>query len=172
MRIKEIFQSKEINNASWLISGKIMQILLSLIVGMLTARYLGPENYGLIGYGVAFSSFFISLCTLGINNIIVKEFVDNLDDQGIVLGTTLILRMLSSSFSIITLNIIVYFLDKNETLTKTIVFFCSIGLFFQVFDTFNYWFQAQYKSKITAIATFFAYVVISIYKIILLLFGA
>ena len=103
MRIKEIFQSKEINNASWLISGKIMQILLSLIVGMLTARYLGPENYGLIGYGVAFSSFFISLCTLGINNIIVKEFVDNLDDQGIVLGTTLILRMLSSFFSIITL---------------------------------------------------------------------
>lgn len=172
MRIKEIFQSKEINNASWLISGKIMQILLSLIVGMLTARYLGPENYGLIGYGVAFSSFFISLCTLGINNIIVKEFVDNLDDQGIVLGTTLILRMLSSFFSIITLNIIVYFLDKDETLTKTIVFFCSIGLFFQVFDTFNYWFQAQYKSKITAIATFFAYMVISIYKIILLLFGA
>ena len=57
MRIKEIFQSKEINNASWLISGKIMQILLSLIVGMLTARYLGPENYGLIGYGVAFYIF-------------------------------------------------------------------------------------------------------------------
>ena len=172
MKIKNIFQSKETKNASWLTSGKIMQMLLSLIIGMLTARYLGPKNYGIINYGMACVSFFISLCTLGINNIIVKEFIDNPNDQGVILGSTLVLRALFSLFSIIILNIIIRILDKDDFFTKIIVFLCSIGLFFQIFDTFNYWFQARYQSKITAIATFIAYVITSGYKIILLLFGA
>lgn len=171
MKIKNIFQSKETKNASWLISGKIIQMLLSLIIGMLTARYLGPKNYGLISYGMACVSFFTSFCTLGINNIIVKEFIDNPNDQGVVLGSTLVLRALSSFFSIIVLNIIIKILDKDDFFTKIIVFLCSIGLFFQIFDTFNYWFQARYQSKITVISTFIAYTITSGYKIILLLLG-
>ena len=64
-------KSKESKNAMWLIGGRVAQMVLSLFVGVLSARYLGPANYGTINYATALVSFFMSFCTLGINSIIV-----------------------------------------------------------------------------------------------------
>ena len=65
-----------VKNAGWMIAGKIVQMLIGFVVGLLTARYLGPGNYGLINYAGAYTTFFAAICTLGINSVIVKEFVD------------------------------------------------------------------------------------------------
>mgnify|MGYP003295132964 CR=1 FL=1 len=37
-----------VSNAMWDIGGKALLMVLTLVVGMLTARYLGPSNYGII----------------------------------------------------------------------------------------------------------------------------
>lgn len=168
-KIKAIVKNKESKNALWLIGGKVAQMMLSLFVGILSARYLGPSNYGLISYGSAFVSFFMSFCTLGINSVIVKEFYDNPDEQGKAIGSTIVLRLLSSICSSVMIVAISCVLDYGQWETVIIVALCSVSLVFHVFDTINYWFQSQYKSKLTAIATFVAYVATSIYKIILLI---
>ena len=56
--IKKKLANKEIKNAGWLIGGRIFQMLLSLVVGVLTARFLGPQNFGVINYAAAFTSLF------------------------------------------------------------------------------------------------------------------
>ena len=53
----KFLKAKESQNAMWLIGGKVIQMILSLFVGVISARYLGPSNYGLISYGVALTSF-------------------------------------------------------------------------------------------------------------------
>ena len=63
MKFGRVLKNKEIKNAGWLIGGRIVQMGLSLIVGVLTARYLGPDNYGLISYGGAYVAFF-PLCVI------------------------------------------------------------------------------------------------------------
>ena len=84
--IKKIIQrfgnNKEAKNASWLIGGRIAQMVLSFFVSILTARYLGPSNYGIISYVNAYVAFFTSLCTLGINSVIIKDFVEKPQEQG------------------------------------------------------------------------------------------
>ena len=60
-------------NASWLIAGKIIQSLINLVVGLLTARYLGPGNYGLISYAAAYTTFFNAFCTLGIKAYVLRN---------------------------------------------------------------------------------------------------
>ena len=89
-------KSKESKNASWLIAGKVVQMLLSVFVSILTARYLGPSNYGLISYGTAYTTFFTALCGLGINAIIIKNFVDHPDEQGEAIGSALLMRFAHS----------------------------------------------------------------------------
>ena len=84
-------KAKETKNAVWLISGKVAQMILSLFVGVISARYLGPSNYGLISYGSAMVSFFMSFCTLGINSIIVKDFFDYPEEQGKTLGSAIMM---------------------------------------------------------------------------------
>ena len=41
---------KVASNAKWIIICKVIQSLLQLVIGMLSARYLGPANYGIINY--------------------------------------------------------------------------------------------------------------------------
>ena len=95
---------------------------------------------------------------MGINNVIVKDFIDHPDEQGTAIGSTFAARALSSFLSAIMIIAVVSVVDKNEPITIAVVALCSIALVFQVMDSFNYWFQAQYKSKMTAIAILIAYI--------------
>lgn len=171
MNIIRILKSKETRNAGWLIGGRVVQMLLSLVVGIITARYLGPGNYGLISYGTAYVTFFTSLCTLGLTSVIVKDLVDDPDHQGQSLGTSIFLRIVSSVLAMIFIVGIVFVIDASEPLTITVVALCSLGLVFRAFEMFNYWFQAQYRSKVTAVVTLIGYVATSAYKIVLLAMG-
>ena len=46
-----------ISNTAWIISGQIIQMLISFVISMLTARYLGPTNYGVLNYSASYLSF-------------------------------------------------------------------------------------------------------------------
>lgn len=170
-RISGILRSREAKNTGWLVGGRIIQMALSLVIGVITARFLGPANYGLINYGAAFVTFFNSLCTLGLNSVIVKNFVDHPDDQGTTIGTSLVLRLISSITSAAMIIGIAMLLDGDEPMTVAVVALCSLGAVFHIFETFNYWFQYKYKSKVTSIATLSAYAVTAGYRIVLLVLG-
>lgn len=170
-KLKDILLgSKEFKNASWLIAGRVIHMLLAFVISIFTTRYLGPASFGTINYATAFVAFFTSLCTLGINSVIIKDFVDNPNDQGKTIGTTLFLRLISSALSAIMIVTIVFFVDYGERETLLVTALCSAALIFQTADTINYWFQAQYKSKVTAIATLAAYIATATYRIVLLIF--
>lgn len=160
---------KEARNAIWLISGRVIQMVISFFVSVLTARYLGPSNYGIINYAGAYVAFFSSLCTLGINYVIIKDFVDSSNEQGTTLGTSLILRIVSGLCSILMTVGIVSIVDKGDYTILVVVTLSSVALIFQAFDTINYWFQFHYQSKVTAIATLVAYIITATYRIILLI---
>lgn len=166
--VQKFKNNKEAKNASWLIGGKIAQMVLSFFVSILTARYLGPSNYGTISYVNTYVAFFTSLCTLGINSVIIKDFVEKPQEQGEAVGTTLAMRFISSFLSVIMIMCIVNVVDHDEPTTIVVAALCSVSLLFQVFDTFNYWFQSRYESKITSIVTFVAYAATALYRLVLL----
>ena len=71
----DTIKRKFFSNTSWLILQQLYSMVLSLIVGAISARYLGPSNYGLINYGASFVAFFTSISTLGFDSVIVTEIV-------------------------------------------------------------------------------------------------
>lgn len=158
-------------NACWMIAGRVAQMFISLIVGLLTARYLGPSNYGLINYATAYTSFFMAFCTLGINSVLVKEFVDHPEDEGRIIGSTLVMRAVSSFCSAAVIIWLVSRLEPDEPTTIVVTALCSLSLLFHIFETFNYWFQSKMRSKVTAIASLAAYTVTAAYKVVLLILG-
>ncbi len=169
--LRKIKKNRVIRNAGWIIGGKLANKVLAFVVGIFAARYLGPSNYGLINYASAYATFFASLCTLGINNVIVKNFVDHPAQEGETIGTTLLLRVLSSLLSALAMIGIVSVVDMGERLTIVVTALYSIGLVFQVFDTLNYWFQTRLQSKYSALAELASYAAMSVYKIVLLALG-
>lgn len=169
--LNKLFKNRTAKNAGWLIFGRIAQMVISLFVGTITARYLGPSNYGLIGYAGSYSAFFMAFCTLGINSLLVKELVQNPKQEGEILGTALLLRIISSICSVFIIFCIVSVVDAGEKTTVLVVLLCNISTIFNAFEIFNFWFQSKLKSKVTAIVSLIAYIVTAIYKIILLILG-
>ena len=167
-KVVGLLKNKVTKNAGWLIFGRVFQMLMNLVVSILTARYLGPSNYGLINYANAYIAFFSSVCTLGINSVLVKEFVDKKGKEGEILGTSLLLRAGASVLSAISIIAIVCVADADEPMTKLVVALSVIGLLFNIFEVFKYWFQSRLQSKKAAIASLIAYSVMSVYKIVLL----
>lgn len=168
MKISNLLKNRTFKNAGWLIAGKTVEKLISFVVGILSTRYLGPSNYGLINYAGAFAAFFMAFCTLGINSVIVKELIDKKVPQGTVLGTAIGLKGISSFLSAIMVVCIVSVLDAGEPVTILVVALCSIGPIFNILETFNYWFQSRLQSKVTAIAAVIGYMITSAYRIYLM----
>ncbi len=171
MKLFGMFRNKTVKNVGYLIVGKVIQMAFALVISLLTARYLGPSNYGLINYASAYTGFAAAVCTLGINNVLVKEFIDHPGDEGMVIGTTLGLRAISSLLSALAIAAITFVVDADEPTTKLVVVLASVGVIFQISETFNYWFQSRLESKVTAIATLVAYLISSAYKVYLLIAG-
>lgn len=166
---ERLLKNREIRNAGWIISGRVLNKLLAFIVGIMTANYLGPSNYGLINYATAYTTFFASLCSLGINSVIIKDYVEHPDEQGKAIGTSLLMRAVSSMLSVIMIVGIVSIVDRGEKSTMIVVMLCSLGLVFQIFDTLNSWFQFRLESKYPATAAIISYAIVSALKIVLLI---
>ena len=62
-------QQKVVKNLVWAVIGKIVTLLGSLLVGIFVARYLGPEQYGLMNYVISFVMLFQVLASFGMDNI-------------------------------------------------------------------------------------------------------
>ena len=158
-------------NTIWNIGGKVLQMGLSLIVGMLTARYLGPSNYGVIGYTASYVSFFSVFCQLGFTSIAVKELLENKETEGEVLGTSIFLRVCTSIISTIAITCLVYIVDKGDKVIVWVAFLQSLSLMFQSFDMLHYWYQSRMETQVSVKIQTLAYLIMSAYKILILALG-
>ena len=153
----------------WIVGCRIIQAILNLIVGMLSARFLGPSNYGLLNYAASIVGFVTPLMRLGLNATLVQEITYDEQHEGKVLGTALGLTIPSGILSILSVCVFVFFANVGETETLIVCFVYSLSLLFQASEMITYWYQAKLLSKYSSIAMVVAYIVVSIYKIYLLI---
>ncbi len=155
-------------NAGWIIGCKIIQSILNLIIGLITARYLGPSNYGIISYVASVVAFAMPIMQLGLKHTLVKEFVKFPDQEGVILGTSLVLNIVSSIFCMVGSIAFVMVVNAGETETILVCVLYSLALLFNATEMTQYWFQSKLLSKYPSIATLITYAVVALYKIYLL----
>lgn len=170
-KIKKLKERKVAKNAMWMVAERIIQMIISLFVGVISARYLGPENYGTLNYGLALVTLFSSIAKLGLDNVIIKEYINKREQNGLILGSAFVLRMISGVLSIICILGYIAITNPNDSIAFVTTLLQSFILIFEVFDLIDFWFQSQLKSKYVAIAKTIAYIVMSTYKIVLLVLG-
>lgn len=169
--LNKLKQNKFVSNTVWDIGGKVFQMFLTLIVGMLTARYLGPSNYGVIGETASYVSFFSVFCQLGFTSTAVKEIMDHEDRQGEILGTTIVFRICTSLVSSVAITVLMYVMKGGDRLIVTVAFLQSLSLVFQSFEMIHYWYQSRLETQISVKIQSIAYLIMAAYKIIILALG-
>ena len=163
--------NKAITNATWIVACKVIQSVLQLIVGMLCARYLGPANYGLINYAASVVAFALPLMRLGLNATLVHEFVETPQKEGEIIGTSLVLNIASSILCICGVSAFAAIANAGDRTAIIVCVLYSLSLLFAAVEMIQYWFQYKLLAKYSSIIMFAAYLIVSVYKIYLLVTG-
>lgn len=151
---------------------QIYSMILSLIIGSISARYLGPNNYGLLNYGESLISLMATLTGLGLDEVIMNELVMKKDKTGTLLGTALVMRLLASIVGVFAVAAIIITLEPGNKLLWVITILQTFQLFGNLYYVFNYWFQVELKSKYVSIAYIIGLTVSGVWRVVILMKNA
>ena len=160
--------TKVLKNASWIIVCKAAQALIALVITTISARYLGPSNYGLLHYAISVVSFAVPVAQLGLRNVLVEEIVSHPEREGESLGTTLGMSVVSSLFCVAGCLVFVSVVNTGERDTLIVCALYGVSLIFQMTEMIQCWYQAKLLSKYTSIVSLISYIIVATYKIFLL----
>lgn len=166
--VKKLLASKMVKNSGWIVGGKVAQMVIAFLVGIVTARYLGPSNYGVINTAHAYTTFFFPICSLGFSGVFVKLLVDDPDQEGKYLGSGIAARTVASLVGMALMLALVIGLNPSDRTLQIVCFIHYFLLLFQSFDLFDYWYQSRYESKYASVIGTIGYAASAIYKVILL----
>ena len=158
-------------NTFWMISCRVIQMIIGFIIGIISARFLGPSNYGVITYVESYISLFTSFCSLGFNSIIIKKILMFEGKEDELFGTAIVLRLISGLFSSISIVMLLAIINDFSSLYIIVAILEAITLIFQAFEIIKYWYLYKLESKKTSILYTIAYVITALYKLFLLISG-
>lgn len=139
--------NKYLKNTGWLMFGK----MLSLIVGLLITRYLGPQLFGDLSFALALVAITAAVGALGLDTFIVREIINEPAKRDEILGTALWLRLAANALLIpLTLGFYLIYhhfsANPGETLTLMVVLLALTSVF-KSFNVIDAYFQSQVQAK-------------------------
>jgi PST family polysaccharide transporter len=163
---------KIIDNISWLFLDQILRMGIGLLVGVWVARYLGPEQFGLLNYALAFTGLFGALATLGLPEIMVRDLVMHPEDARLTLGTGFVLRLLGGLVAFLLVLGVISYLRPDDTLAKIIVAILGLTMIINASEVVSYWFESRVESKYAVWIRNGVFLVISLVKVGMVLLHA
>ncbi|PCJ20643.1 MAG: O-unit flippase [Candidatus Cloacimonadota bacterium] len=159
---------KYLKNTSWLFLEKIFGMILRLFIGVWVARYLGPENFGLLSYSQSFVGLFALLATMGLDGIVIRELVKAPDKKELLLGTSFILKIVGSFLMLSVLYIATTSLNHSEEI-KLIILIIGCSSIFQSFHVIDFYFKSRVLSKYVVYASILSGIISNLIKVYLIL---
>jgi len=163
--------SKILENIGWLFFDKILRMGLGLLIGVWTARYLGPEQFGLLNFAIAFTWLFGAISTLGLPEIVVRDLVREPDTKLETLGTTAALLFLGGVLTYFLILITIFWIRPEDMLAKVIVAILGSVVLFKASEIAIYWFESQVTSKYTVWVQNGSFLIFAGIKVLLILSG-
>jgi O-antigen/teichoic acid export membrane protein len=138
---------KIVDNIGWLFFDKVLRMGLGLLVGVWVARYLGPEQFGLFSFALAFVGMFGAVAGLGLQSIVVRDMVRDPSCKEETLGTAAILQMVGGLLAYSCVMGTIFWLRPDDGLAKLLVAILGTVMLFKFSEVALYWFESQVLSK-------------------------
>ena len=155
-------------NTSWLIFERSIRIILGITIGVWVARYLGPENFGILNFAESFVGILSALGLTCLEDIIVREVLKNKNQRNVIMGTAFILKM-GGFFLILLLSGIFISITNYSQKTNLIILIISSSFFFRSFTVIIAHFTSEVLSKYIVISNLISLIISSLLRIWLIL---
>jgi len=175
MNIPDLLQHqgflKYFKNTSWVFFERIFRMTVNLFVFVWIARYLGPEQFGLLSYSIAFVGLFSVFASLGLDEIIVSKLVQNKIKVSEIIGTSFVLKLLAAFFLLVSMSSILFTLFSDQQ-TNIFILIITTSLIFQSFNVIDLFFQSKVLSRYVVFANIVTLILSSLIKVSLILIEA
>jgi PST family polysaccharide transporter len=169
--LKKILQRSGVrrilSNTGWLAGDRLIRLGVGLFVTSWVARYLGPGQFGLLNYAVAFVFLFSILGALGLDSIVIRGLVQDPAAKDRLLCTAFCVKFTGGLLGYSLAQATLFFSHADRT-TTALIAIIGLGTLVQATDVVDYWFQSQVKAKWSVLAKNTAFFAITAFKIALL----
>lgn len=155
---------KYLKNTTWILFSRIISLGVSFFTTIYLIRYLGPNNYGMLAFSVSFVGLFSFISNLGIDQVLLRELSKDPHRKDELLGTSLLLKLVASAFSILLIILIISF-TTNDSLTLLLIIINSFGLLFGSLNVLSYYFQSRVEAKYNAVSLILVTLILNSLKI-------
>lgn len=153
-----------IQNLSWYLVAKGINVLLKLFVGIYVVRHLSPSDYGLFNYVLAIYMMADLLSSLGISNILIKEIVNSKVPSSTLLGNVIVIKFISTALLLFLICLICY-VTKVDNYEFTLIFTANIGLVFSIFNPIINYFEAKVQAKYHVLPNVITCIIVGLIKL-------
>lgn len=158
-------------NIYWALLGKLVNVFSSLFVGILVARYLGAEQYGLMNYVISYVTLFGVLAEFGMSNVEIRELSKGCVCKEKLLGTALWLKVVFALITIVFIFVTLALFDVDASVTTMIVIY-SFSIILNSFNVIRNYFTSIVLNEYVVKTEITRTIIGAVLKIILLLFHA
>lgn len=127
-------------------AGKMVNLFSSLVVGIIVARFLGPEQYGLMNYVVSYVFLFQTLSVFGLDNIEIREEAKGTYDYNNIIGTSFGIRLITGVICIVLCIVTSYFMDADIYVTALVAIY-SVSIILNSFIVARNYFYALVQNQ-------------------------
>lgn len=151
-----------------MVAEKLFKMTSQLFILVIITRHFSAEDVGSLMYCFALASIFIFLNQLGLDSLLQKKFTETTSDGLSILTESFVLRLISAVLCIVLINGIGYFLIEEQYLP--VLFVTSLYHLYLPFTSFEWFFQAQGRADLAAIALISGHIFSFIYRVYVVFF--
>jgi len=138
-------------NAGWLYFDQVVRAVVVFVAFGAVARRLGPEQFGVLSYALAFSAVFLPVAMLGLDYVLVRDLVRWRDREAALLGTGALLKLAAAVVAFGLALASLGFVPAGHP-ARPLIWITVLTLLAQPFLLFDFYFQSHTASKHAALA--------------------
>lgn len=163
--------SRAIVNIGWLLLDKILRMGVGVLVGIWMARYLGPQQFGLLSFAMAFVGIFSAIPSLGLQGIVVRDVLLVPEEETLTIGTSAILQLIAGTLAYLMLLGSIGYVRPDDTIAFGVTSILGSMMLFEASKVAVYWFEAKVESKYIVWVQNATFLTFAAIKIVLILEG-
>jgi O-antigen/teichoic acid export membrane protein len=158
---------KYLKNTLWIFLEQFIKVFAIFVVNIFIARYLGPEQFGLLSFSIGVVAIALAISRLGMESVLIRELIENVDNASTYVGTAFLLMTLTGIFCTVILFLSLHLMNIDAELAQYISLL-SLSLIPQAFLVLDYHFQSQTRAKYSSLAKSLALVISGLIKLLII----
>lgn len=144
---------------------RVSRMVIAFLVGIVVARYLGPEQYGQLSYALAFITIFMGVAGPGMKDVVTRRFDLGQNSDSAIIRSSFRLMLISNLLMLGAALLVMMILRPGEELILMMAVVIGLGNLFRAFEIYELWFHFKLEMGKTVAVQAVSFLLVSMMKI-------